>query len=784
MGREYVFPYRGIGRHGYLSDIKALCWTYCLISCIFSCGIGQVFSLCGNVVCNFGAIYSCHARRKLRARYRLPPTFGLPPGMDDFLTHFLCFYCSSHQELREIAARGVDGPGLHILDVLPDSFARAPRGPEAAEARRTLRDHVLAHPPPVYRPAELRKAIEAGDLGFDWEEELLDGRVSAAQAIVANIIDETDNPQFGWLRYPPKPQIMTRGGPEGEGVAGSADGTLAGHPSAVGAVPGLGAPAGVSASALPHPATSADQDRLPSLRPAPSDLQGARSIELSAPTALAATGLGRSKARQATGAAFDVDASDDDLDSSVADASSSAPSSHAAAGLSDREKIERFLEKSKERPKGVAAWGHKGRAKARSDALAPVELSRAAAAAFAETASAAGVDLDAAGSGIALAGASDAGAGASSSRESLDVHRALAIASSQASTSETPAPSPSFTLPPSKAEPGRSTMDRTFDESLDKQKRNGPRHLEKKIERSITKLLDANLAKPIQQIAMHAASRIGTGAPVAAVAAASHGSSAAERSMDLRDESEPALPAGAETSALRGAGRDRSAPATLERGAFGVEDSAGGGSESSETRRDASRPGAADGQGDGSRTFSSRTAPSSVSAETAALRSGFENSQAPRPSVLVRGNEAPAQAQAETGPARVTFAPAPIVGGDGGDGAPTSRHAVATVTGPRSVPMWGPPGDEDGPARGVPAEALAHIAALPHLLTTPATVPISAEPRAGGPLQMQIIESSPTDAERKAESMRLATPDWDAMQLELEMNVEPRPLTRAWSIGY
>ena len=110
---------------------------------LFSCGIGQIFSLCGgwlggvgvwsggrrvvvqsrarcararvnapsppccpplpppcppgNFLCNFAACYSCHAREKLRRRYNLPPAFGLPPGVDDCLVHFFCFYCASHQ---------------------------------------------------------------------------------------------------------------------------------------------------------------------------------------------------------------------------------------------------------------------------------------------------------------------------------------------------------------------------------------------------------------------------------------------------------------------------------------------------------------------------------------------------------------------------------------------------------------------------------------------------------------------------------------------------------------
>jgi hypothetical protein len=44
-------PVRDIGRHGYKSDIKALCWMYFLMSCIFGCGLGQFASLCGECHC-------------------------------------------------------------------------------------------------------------------------------------------------------------------------------------------------------------------------------------------------------------------------------------------------------------------------------------------------------------------------------------------------------------------------------------------------------------------------------------------------------------------------------------------------------------------------------------------------------------------------------------------------------------------------------------------------------------------------------------------------------------
>ncbi len=39
-------------------------------------------------------------------------------------TKYLHLYCAV-QETRELALRGVDGPGMHIFDVLPNSFPNA-----------------------------------------------------------------------------------------------------------------------------------------------------------------------------------------------------------------------------------------------------------------------------------------------------------------------------------------------------------------------------------------------------------------------------------------------------------------------------------------------------------------------------------------------------------------------------------------------------------------------------------------------------------------------------------
>ena len=51
-------------------------------------------------------------------KYNLPPMCGLPPGVDDCCVHFLCMYCASHQELREVMMRGLDGPGEHPFWVI------------------------------------------------------------------------------------------------------------------------------------------------------------------------------------------------------------------------------------------------------------------------------------------------------------------------------------------------------------------------------------------------------------------------------------------------------------------------------------------------------------------------------------------------------------------------------------------------------------------------------------------------------------------------------------------
>ena len=150
LGREYVLPVRGVGTHGYKSEIEALCWMTWILGCLMGCGIGQVLSILGNAGINFAAPYTCHTRSRMRYKYGLPPVCCMPLGIDDFLVHCFCFYCASHQEMRELVARGVDGPGLHTMDVHPQSYAHNPGYEEALKKRRRKVQLMWLSPPPQY----------------------------------------------------------------------------------------------------------------------------------------------------------------------------------------------------------------------------------------------------------------------------------------------------------------------------------------------------------------------------------------------------------------------------------------------------------------------------------------------------------------------------------------------------------------------------------------------------------------------------------------------------------
>ena len=44
-------------------------------------------------------------------------------------------YCATHQEMREAIARGLDGPGISPLDVMPQTWAHCPGFEEEMEHR-------------------------------------------------------------------------------------------------------------------------------------------------------------------------------------------------------------------------------------------------------------------------------------------------------------------------------------------------------------------------------------------------------------------------------------------------------------------------------------------------------------------------------------------------------------------------------------------------------------------------------------------------------------------------
>lgn len=201
------------------------------MGCIFGCGIGQIFSLCGNIGCNFGACYSCHGRERLRRRFQLPPAFGMPPGIDDFLVHFFCLYCASHQEIREMALRGVDGPGMHILDVLPNSFQQAPGIEAVVSKRKSEVDTMLAHPPKMFISRMKKVAPAPASAPTTVEERpAATPPVPLAQppavvlphaASISGSTEETS--ELGWVRHccadAPEQQMMQRDSERGVAMA-------------------------------------------------------------------------------------------------------------------------------------------------------------------------------------------------------------------------------------------------------------------------------------------------------------------------------------------------------------------------------------------------------------------------------------------------------------------------------------------------------------------------------------------------------------------------------------
>ena len=68
-------------------------------------------------------------------------------------------YCATHQEMREAVARGLDGPGISPLDVLPQTWAHCPGFEEEMEHRRrkveAIKVQTSAHGPLRLLPSML-----------------------------------------------------------------------------------------------------------------------------------------------------------------------------------------------------------------------------------------------------------------------------------------------------------------------------------------------------------------------------------------------------------------------------------------------------------------------------------------------------------------------------------------------------------------------------------------------------------------------------------------------------
>jgi hypothetical protein len=157
----------------------------------------------------------------MRRRWSLPPAFGLPPAIDDWLVHFICFYCSSYQEMRELAVRGVDGPGLHVLDVSPGSFVGAPGAAVAVAARERAVAAMLAHPPRYFAarppPSNDVGAPKAALLGV--QQGVAASLAGAAAALLPGHHRRADSAassaELGWCMHcldAPEQAEMVRGG--------------------------------------------------------------------------------------------------------------------------------------------------------------------------------------------------------------------------------------------------------------------------------------------------------------------------------------------------------------------------------------------------------------------------------------------------------------------------------------------------------------------------------------------------------------------------------------------
>lgn len=167
LGREYTMHKKCCGRcfksHSTHAEISSLATFACTLGILLKFGLtfGLAFIDCVHLI-SFEACYTCHSREKLRRKYNIPATFCcLPPGIDDWVVHCFCMYCASHQELRELAVRGVDGEGIYVLDMTPQSYEHNEGFKEAMEARKN-KLALLKYQAPTFLPTEQRLRQEPG----------------------------------------------------------------------------------------------------------------------------------------------------------------------------------------------------------------------------------------------------------------------------------------------------------------------------------------------------------------------------------------------------------------------------------------------------------------------------------------------------------------------------------------------------------------------------------------------------------------------------------------------
>ena len=60
------------------------------------------------------------------------------------------WYMATCREMRELVIRGVDGPGMHAMDVCPHSYDTAPEHEEVYEKRKKWVEKMLSRPPKQY----------------------------------------------------------------------------------------------------------------------------------------------------------------------------------------------------------------------------------------------------------------------------------------------------------------------------------------------------------------------------------------------------------------------------------------------------------------------------------------------------------------------------------------------------------------------------------------------------------------------------------------------------------